>query len=107
MTIMHETTAQPLVAPRQTAPLTRKKKIAALAVAAVSDVLQVAFSAAFFEGAASPFDVALDAATAAAILFIVGFRWRLALALVAELVPGVDLFPTWTAVVLSLPSERL
>ena len=43
--------------------------------------------------------------TAVAILAIVGFQWRLAIALAAELVPGVDLFPTWTAVVASLPAH--
>ena len=55
------------------------------------------------EGAASPFEVALDALTALVILLIVGFQWRLLIALVAELVPGLDMFPTWAAVVLSLP----
>jgi len=86
--------------------LTRRRKMIALAVAAASDVAQVVFSPMFVEGAGSPLDLALDAATAAVILLIVGFQWRLALALAAELVPGVDLFPTWTAVVMSLPSRR-
>lgn len=86
--------------------LTRRRKILALAVAAASDAVQLIFSPAFGEGAGSPLDVALDVVTAGVILVIVGFQWRLAIALAAELVPGVDLFPTWTAVVLSLPSER-
>lgn len=85
--------------------VSRRRKRLALAVAAVSDVVQVALFPAFVEGAASPFDAALDAATALAILAIVGFHWRLAIALAAELVPGVDLFPTWTAVVASLPAR--
>jgi hypothetical protein len=85
--------------------VSRKRKRVALAVAALSDVVQMALFPVFAEGASSPFDVALDAATAIAILAIVGFRWRLAIALVAELVPGVDLFPTWTAVVASLPAH--
>jgi hypothetical protein len=82
----------------------RRKKIA-FGVAALSDVVQMAVFPAFVEGAASPFEVALDVATAVAILAIVGFRWRLAIALVAELVPGADLFPTWTAVVATLPAH--
>ena len=85
--------------------VSRRRKRIALGVAAVSDVLQMAIFPAFVEGAASPFEVALDAATALTILAIVGFRWRLAIALAAELVPGVDLFPTWTAVVASLPGR--
>lgn len=76
----------------------------ALAIAGLSDLLQVVFVPAFVEGAASPFDVVLDAVTAVALLFVLGLKWRLAIALIAELVPGVDLFPTWSAVVLSLPA---
>jgi len=105
-----ETTSKPralVPVPRAGATLTRKRKLVALAVAGTSDVVQMIFSAAFIEGAGSPFELALDAVTAAAILFIVGFHWRLAIALIAELVPGVDLFPTWTAVVLSLPSHPI
>jgi hypothetical protein len=83
--------------------VSRRRKRIALAVAALSDVVQLALFPVFAEGASSPFDVALDAATAIAILAIVGFQWRLAIALLAELVPGVDLFPTWTAVVATLP----
>jgi hypothetical protein len=80
------------------------RKRAALAVAALSDLAQWFFFPVLVEGAASPFEIGLDACTALVILLVVGFQWRLALALVAELVPGVDMFPTWTAVVLSLPS---
>ncbi len=86
-------------------PTSRRRKTIAALVAGASDLAQMIFFPAFVEGAASPFELALDAATALAILLIVGFRWRLAIALALELVPGVDLFPTWTAVVLSLPSE--
>jgi hypothetical protein len=87
------------------AGVSRRRKRIALAVAAASDVAQMAFFPAFVEGAASPFEIALDVATAIAILVIVGFRWRLAIALAVELVPGADLFPTWTAVVASLPAH--
>jgi hypothetical protein len=84
--------------------LTSRRKYFALAAAGISDLAQMIFAPAFVEGAGSPFEVALDAVTAVVILVIVGFEWRLAIALAAELVPGVDLFPTWTAVVLSLPT---
>jgi hypothetical protein len=77
----------------------------ALGVAALSDIVQWLFFPVLSEGAASPFEIALDACTALVILLVVGFRWRLAIALAAELVPGLDLFPTWTAVVLSLPTQ--
>jgi len=82
----------------------RRRKRWALAVAAAVDLAQVVFMPLFVEGAASPFDLALDAATAITLLFLLGFRWRLALALATELVPGVDAFPTWTALVATLSS---
>jgi hypothetical protein len=86
--------------------LPRRRKMFALAVATASDLIRVVFYPAFIEGAASPLDVALDVVTAGLILFVAGAQWRLAIALAAELVPGLDLFPTWTAVVLSLPSKE-
>jgi hypothetical protein len=94
--------ALPNAPPRAISP-TRKR--VALAVAALSDLAQWFFFPVLVEGAASPFEIALDACTALVILLIVGFQWRLAIALVTELVPGLDMFPTWTAVVLSLPTE--
>ena len=87
-------------------PLTKNRKRAAFAVAAISDLVQMALFPFFIEGAISPWEVALDIVTALAILFIVGFKWRLAFALAVELVPAVDLFPTWTALVMSMPLEN-
>ena len=83
----------------------RGRKRAALAVAAACDLAQWALLPVASEGAASLVEVALDVTTVRSILLsIVGFQWRLAIALIAELVPGLDMFPTWTAVVLSLPT---
>ena len=83
---------------------TRKK--VALAFAAVADVAQWAFMPVFVEGAASPFEIALDAGIGLVLLLLLGFHWRLALAIAVELVPGADLFPTWTAMVATLPSVK-
>jgi hypothetical protein len=82
------------------------RKRVALGIAALSDLTQWLFFPVLSEGALSPFEVALDALTALTILAVVGFQWRLLIALAAELVPGLDMFPTWTAVVLSLPTAR-
>jgi hypothetical protein len=82
------------------------RKRVALGIAVLSDLAQWLFFPVLSEGAFSPFEIALDAVTALAILLAVGFQWRLLIALVAELVPGLDMFPTWTAVVLSLRSEE-
>ncbi len=75
----------------------------ALTVAVLADAIQVVLWPAFAGGAASPFDDALDAAVALILLGTLGFSGRLALALGMELVPGADLFPTWSAVVLTIP----
>ena len=95
--LMHGRAGRPIT-------LTRRRKILALGVAGVSDLVQLIFAPVFAEGGGSPLDVALDAVTAILILLIVRLEWRLAVALAVELVPGVDLFPTWTAVVLSIPA---
>jgi hypothetical protein len=83
--------------------LTGKRKTVALAIAGASDLLQVALAPLFGEGGASPAEDALDLATAAVLLSVLGFEWRLVAAFMMELIPGATLFPTWTAAVLSLP----
>jgi hypothetical protein len=87
-----------------TAVVSRRQKRAALAIAAVADLAQLALAPLFVEGALSPLDDALDAVVALALLFTVGWRWRIALALGLELVPGMALFPSWTALVATLPT---
>jgi hypothetical protein len=46
----------------------------------------------------------LDAATSLALFAILGFRWPLLIALTAEAVPVLQLFPAWTLVVIALAS---
>jgi hypothetical protein len=84
--------------------LSRKRKALALLVAGATDLLQLVFFPMVFEGAASPFEWVLDLVTAFVLTLILGFRWRTLLGIAVELVPGLDLFPTWMALVLSLPS---
>jgi hypothetical protein len=68
-----------------------------LAVAA--DLLQIVIFPLFAPGAASPWDDALDLAVAAAMTWLVGWHWAFLPSFAAELVPGLDLVPTWTAAV--------
>ena len=76
---------------RPGATVTKRRWRAAFAVAAAADVLQMAVFPAFVEGAASPFDVALDAIVAVSLLAILGFRVRLAFALARRgSLPDVD-----------------
>lgn len=95
--------ARARLVPFQGRPLSAKRKALAFGIAAAADVLQLAIFPAFAEGAASPFEDALDFIVASLLVVTLGFHWRLALAFMLELVPGADLFPTWTAVVMSMP----
>ena len=80
-----------------------RKKIA-LGLAAIADLIQAGYFPIFGEGALSPPDDVLDLGVVLVLCLVLGFRWRLVMALAMELVPGATLFPTWTAVVLSLPT---
>jgi hypothetical protein len=84
--------------------VTKKQKRVAFGVALIADVVQLALFPLFAEGALSPFQDTLDVLVALTLLVTVGFRWRALLAFGVELVPGLALFPTWTAMVLTLPA---
>jgi hypothetical protein len=79
-----------------------RKKIA-LGIAAVADAVQLGFFPIFSEGALSIPDDILDGVVVLALIVVLGFRWRLVASLALELVPFATLFPSWTAVVMSLP----
>jgi hypothetical protein len=81
-----------------------KRKAIAFTVAVLADAVQLVLWPVFAGGAASPFDDALDVTVAFILLLTLGFSGRLAFAFALELVPGADLFPTWTAVVASIPT---
>lgn len=68
----------------------------ALLTAALSDVLG------FGVVLLPPAQWLLDAVTAAALFAVLGFRWTLLGALAVEAVPGLEVFPAWTLVVLAL-----
>jgi hypothetical protein len=69
-------------------------------VAIMADAIQIIGFPMFFPGGFSPFDIALDAVTAAILTKVLGWHWAFLPTFAAELVPGLDLFPTWTAAVL-------
>ena len=68
-------------------------------VAIVADALQIVAFPFFVEGGVSPADTVLDLAVATILTKLLGWHWAFLPSLVAELVPGLDLFPTWTAAV--------
>lgn len=68
-------------------------------LAMAADALQIGVFPLFAPGAASPANDALDVAVAGAMIWLVGWHWSFLPSFVAELVPGLDLVPTWTAAV--------
>lgn len=68
-------------------------------VATAADLLQVLLLPAFFPGAFSIANDVIDVLVAAVLLRIVGWHWSFVPTFVVELVPIVDLVPTWTAAV--------
>src|SRR5437016_14457874 len=71
----------------------------AMILAMAADALQIFVFPLFAEGALSPADDVLDVALAAVLVHLLGWHWEFLPAFLAELVPGVDLVPFWTAAV--------
>jgi hypothetical protein len=72
---------------------------AAMALAVVADLVQIALFPIFAEGAASPADDLLDVGVAGALSFLLGWHWEFMPSFAAKLVPGVDLIPLWSLAV--------
>jgi len=81
---------------------TSRKKIA-IAIGVLADAAQAGMFAGMPALSWLPAD-ALDIVVGITLVALLGFRWRFVLALAIELVPGAQLFPSWTAFVISLPT---
>jgi hypothetical protein len=68
-------------------------------VAMAADAIQIIGFPIFVEGAVSPADSVLDLVVAFVLIRLLGWHWAFLPSLAAELIPGMDLFPTWTAAV--------
>jgi hypothetical protein len=79
-----------------TSRLSWRRLVLALAVAAGSDLVSL------FVQLAPPLDWAVDLATALTLFAILGWRWLLLPALIAEAIPGLATLPTWIVVVLAI-----
>lgn len=69
---------------------------AAWVVAVGTDALQVFIFPATVEGIFSPVTVALDLMAMAVLSWLVGWHWAFLPSIIVELIPGLDLAPTWT-----------
>jgi hypothetical protein len=68
-------------------------------IAIAADALQIAAFPLFAEGGISPADSLLDIVVGFFMIRLLGWHWAFLPTIAAELVPGADLFPTWTAAV--------
>ena len=75
-------------------------------VAILADVIQIVGMPLFAEGGVSPLDTALDVAVGAILIKLLGWHWAFLPTFAAEMVPGLDLFPTWTAAVFFATRSR-
>ena len=75
-------------------------------VAMAADFIQLAAFPFFFPGALSPADAVLDVVVGAVLTKLLGWHWAFLPSFVAELVPGLDLFPSWTAAVFYVTAVR-
>jgi hypothetical protein len=76
-------------------------------VAVVADAVQLGAFPFFVEGALSPPDDVLDVVTGAVLCKMLGWHWAFLPTFAAELIPGVDLFPTWTAAVAYVTTQKI
>jgi len=76
-------------------------------IAIAADGLQLAALPVFAAGGISPADTVLDLIVGAVLIKLLGWHWAFLPSLAAELIPGLDLFPTWTAAVLFVTHQRL
>jgi len=73
---------------------------AARGLAVLVDGIQIVTVPAFFAGIASPLNNALDIAAGLAFILLLGWHIAFLPTFITELIPFVDIFPTWTAAVL-------
>lgn len=72
---------------------------AARLLAVAADIVQIVVFPLFAPGVASPFNNVLDLLVAVAMVWLIGWHWAFLPSFFVELVPGLDLVPTWTAAV--------
>jgi hypothetical protein len=79
----------------------------ALTVAILADAVQIVLLPLFGPGALSPLNDLLDIAVAWTLIRLLGWHWAFLPSFFAELVPGLDLVPTWTLAVLIVTRQQV
>ena len=90
--------------------LTQNRIILAFAIAVIADIIQFPITAVTVTGIFSiPGEIAdlvVDCIVMIATTMLLGFHWVLLPSLFVEVIPGLDLFPTWTGCVAFLVWRR-
>jgi hypothetical protein len=86
-------------------PLVNRTKLAWIA-AIVADALQIVFLPAMAAGFASPLNNALDVVMAIGMIALLGWHVAFLPTAIAEIVPALNIFPTWTAAVFFVTRGR-
>src|SRR2546430_13011123 len=76
-------------------------------VALAADAIQIVALPLFAPGGFSPADTLLDLVVAGTLLRLLGWHWAFLPTFAAELVPGLDLFPTWTAAIFFATRQQI
>lgn len=84
--------------PRPPGPSSGRRRTALLLALGV-DFMQWVALPMFIPGGFSPVVNAVDVATAIAMIALIGWHWAFLPTIVAEIIPGVVLVPTWTLAV--------
>ena len=79
----------------------------AWAIALAADALQITVAPLFVAGGISPVDTIHDVLVGALLIRLLGWHWAFLPTFAAELLPGFDLFPTWTAAVFFVTRPQL
>jgi len=87
--------------------MTKPEHRLAWAIAIAADTLQIAAFPFFIEGAISPADSALDLIVAFVMIRLLGWHWAFLPTAAAKLIPGADLFPTWTTAVWFVTRQQI
>lgn len=82
------------------ANITRGRIWLARAIAVGADAMQLGIFPLFAEGFASPLNMITDVVVAAVMTFLVGFHMAFVPSFLIEMMPIMDLAPTWTIAVL-------
>ena len=83
-----------------------RRRVLARCVAVAADLLQIVVFPAFFSGILSPLNSTLDVLVGFAMVAMLGWHVAFLPTFVAEIIPFVDLFPTWTLAVFYVTRKR-